>query len=311
MSAAAVAPVRANATQFPGFSPRFRVVSSGMGGAFTSAMTSSTRRLVAASCVTAVVVAMATGCGGPPKVRSAAGERLPANGAASAVPASTLPSKTIAREDWNKALAERLKPSCDAREGTRTADARNLEGAGKIIGTWTEFSTQKGKSSTADGKKVGAGPEPTRKVDSVGLTCAQGRSTIQVNGVQYPFDIAWVVAGEGTGPTVSGNEGAGQFAMIQALSFKDKRVVFAKVFVPSDANNDTDDTVIVSSLEGYLPDDADEPIVRAVSERGNPKLETFVRAKGAEEGISFQVPQQDALGSARYLSIARFDVARQ
>jgi hypothetical protein len=293
MSAAAVAPVRANATQFPGFSPRFRVVSSGMGGAFTSAMTSSTRRLVAASCVTAVVVAMATGCGGPPKVRSAAGERLPANGAASAVPASTLPSKTIARE------------------GTRTADARNLEGAGKIIGTWTEFSTQKGKSSTADGKKVGAGPEPTRKVDSVGLTCAQGRSTIQVNGVQYPFDIAWVVAGEGTGPTVSGNEGAGQFAMIQALSFKDKRVVFAKVFVPSDANNDTDDTVIVSSLEGYLPDDADEPIVRAVSERGNPKLETFVRAKGAEEGISFQVPQQDALGSARYLSVARFDVARQ
>ena len=41
----------------------------------------------------------------------------------------------------------------------------------------------------------------------------------------------------------------------------------------------------------------------------DPKLETFVPAKGRTEGISFQVPQQDALGRARYLSVARFNVA--
>lgn len=273
-------------------------------------MTSSLRLVTASCVVTALVVAMATGCGGPPKVRSAAGERLPADGARSGPPASELPTKTIARDDWTKALGERLAPSCDAREGTRTADARNLEGAGKIIDTWTAFSSQKGKSSTADGKKVGGSAEPTRSVESVGLTCAEGRSTIQVNGVAYPFDLAWVVAGDGTGPTINGNEGAGRFAMIQALSFADKRVVFAKVFVPSDANNDTDDTVIVSSLEGYLPESHEEPIVRAVSERGNPKLETFIPAKGAEGGISFQVPQQDALGRARYLSVGTFTVGQ-
>lgn len=269
---------------------------------------SSSLRLVTASCVSALVVAMATGCGGPPKVRSATnGERLPADGTPKA-PTAEAPSKTIERADWNKALAEKLKPSCDAREGTRTADARNLEGAGKIIGTWTEFSTKKGKSGTADGKKIGGGAEPTRKVDSVGLTCAEGASNIQVNGVKYPFDMAWVVSGEGTGPTITGQEGAGHFAMIQALSLKDKRVVFAKVFVPSDEHDDTDDTVIISNLAGYLPNDPGEPIVRAVSERGNPKLETFVFPKGAEEGVSFQVPQQDALGRARYLSVGKFVV---
>jgi hypothetical protein len=266
-------------------------------------------RPLAASCVLAVVVAV--GCGGPPKVRSANdGHRLPADGAASTAPAQ-LPSKQIARDTWNKSLAERLKPSCDGREGSRTADARNLEGAGKIIGTWTEFSARKGKSRTNDGKEVGGKAEPTRVVSSIGMTCGGPTgSTVQVNGVQYPFDYAWVLSGQGKGPTLDGDDkGAGYFAMIQALSLKDKRVVFAKVYVPSDANDDTDDTVIVSSLAGYLPDDTDEPIVRAVSEREDPKFETLIPAKGGAEGVSFQVPQQDALGRARYLSVAKFTVA--
>jgi hypothetical protein len=240
-------------------------------------------------------------------VRSAAnGERLPANGAASNAQPSALPSKTIAREDWNKGLGERLKPTCDAREGVRTADAPGLQGAGKIIGTWTELSSAKGKSRTAEGKEIGTGPEPTRVVRSVGLTCAAGASTVQVNGVQYPFDVAWVVSGKGHAKTLNGTEGAGEFVMIQALSYKDKRVVFAKVYVPSDANDDTDDTVIVSSLAGLLPENPDEPIVRAVSDREDPKLESFVYSKGATEGLSFQVPQEDPLGRARYLSVGRF-----
>jgi hypothetical protein len=250
-------------------------------------------------------MAVGIGCGGPPKVESALGERLPANGAPGAA-ASALPTKTISADDWTKVLAERMKPTCDAKEGARTADAGNLEGAGKVIGVWTAFSTQKAKSRTADGKVIGEGKEPTRVVDSIGLTCAAGASTLQVNGVLYPFDVAWVKSGKGHAKTLDGNEGAGEFAMIQALSFKDKRVVFAKVYVPSDANDDTDDTVIISSLASYLPDNADEPVVHVVGDRENPKFETFVFSKGATDGLSFQVPEQDALGRARYLAVGRF-----
>lgn len=252
---------------------------------------------------------MSVACGGPPKVRSAAGERLPANGAVSPASASTLPTKTIARDAWSKALAEKLKPSCYADAGTRTADAHALASAGAVIVSWTEFTRTKGKSRTADGRTMGGGPEPTRMVDSVGLTCAAGASDVQINGATYPFDIAWVVSGRGKGPTLNGENGAGQFVMIQALSFKQQRIVFAKIFVPSDSNDDSDDTVVISSLEGFLPANPDEPIVRVVSDRENPKFETFLFSRSATDGISLQVPQQDPLGMGRYVSIARFGAA--
>lgn len=201
---------------------------------------------------------------------------------------------------------ERLKPTCDAR-AVHSADAAKLEAAGKVIGNWTEFS-KKAKSGpkTDDGKTLGGGTEPTRTVNSVGMTCSAARNVIAVNGVQYPFEVAWVVSGDGTGPTRSGDEGAGQFALIQALSLKDKKLIVAKVYVPSDAHDDTDDTVVVSDLSSYLPENADEPVVRAVSERGNPFLETFIFAKGSNAGFTFQVPQQDPLGRARYLSVGKF-----
>jgi hypothetical protein len=261
------------------------------------------------ACVTWVA---SVGCGGPPKARAGSDEKVPADGAAGGPAAASLPPKTIAREDWSKMAAEKLKPTCDARAGSRGTDAARLEAAGKIIGTWTEFS-KKAKSGpkTADGKRLGGSTEPTRSVDSVGMTCSAEKNIVAVNGVQYPFDMAWVVAGEGTGPTTSGNESAGHFALIQALSFKDKRVIIAKVYVPSDANDDTDDTVVISNLSEYLPENADEPVVRAVSERSNPFLETFVFSKGATEGFSFQAPQQDSFGRARYLAVGRFAVAKQ
>jgi hypothetical protein len=262
--------------------------------------------------VLALATASLVACGGPPKARSAAGERLPANGVPAAIPSSALPSKTIARDDWNRALAERLTPACDSHEGVRTADARNLAGADKVIGSWTELREAKGKSSTASGKKAGGAPEPTRVVSSVGMTCAKGASMVQVNGVRYPFDYAFIVTGEGKGRTLNGDLGAGRFAMIEAISYADQSVVFAKVFVPGDANDDTDDTVIVSSLAGYLPENPDVPIVRVVGDRQDPRMETFLVSRGAPgaAGISLQVPEQDPLGRARYLGIAKFEVAR-
>ena len=169
----------------------------------------------------------------------------------------------------------------------------------------------KAKSGTSDGKRLGANaPEPTRDVNSIGMTCAAGASTVQLNGVQYPFDVAWVVSGKGHGKTLNGDLGAGQFVMIQALSYKDKRVIFAKVFVPSDANDDTDDTLIVSSVADYLPENSDAPIVRTVSDREDPEFETFVIAKGATEGLWFRVPQEGAFGRGRYLSAGKFTVAQ-
>lgn len=284
-----------------------------MGGAVTSTMSSPTRSSRASRLVALVftiapiapIALVAIGCGGPPKAASAAGERLPANGAPG-VAASALPTKTISNDEWTKILAGRLKPTCDAKEGTRTADAGNLEGAGKIIGVWTAFEAKKGKSRTADGKRIGEGKEPTRVVDSLGMTCAAGGSTLQVNGVLYPFDMAWVKTGKGHAKTLDGNEGAGEYAMIEAISLKDQRVVFAKVYVPSDANDDTDDTVIISSLASYLPANADEPVVRVVDDRENPKFETFIFTKGATDGLSFQVPEQDALGRARFAAVGHF-----
>jgi hypothetical protein len=244
-------------------------------------------------------------------VRAAEGTRLPANGAVSGAPASALPTRAIASADYHRAVAERLRPACDGRQGARTADARNLEGAGKILGAWTALHGKKGKarSATADGKQLGGGAsEPTRDVTSIGMTCAAGASTVQVNGVLYPFDVAWIVSGKGKGKTLDGTNDAGDFVMIQALSYADKRVVFAKVYVPSDANDDTDDTIIVSSLAGYLPQDADEPLVRAVSDREDPEFETLLFTKGKREGVSLLVPEEAALGRARYLGVARFSV---
>jgi hypothetical protein len=265
-----------------------------------------------ASRVAPCLLVLAVACGGPPKVRSAAGERLPANGAPATKAVADIPSKSIARDDWSRALGEKIAPACDAHEGVRTADARSLEGADKVLGSWTELRASKGKSVTAAGKKADGKPEPTRLVSSIGMTCAAGASMVQVNGVKYPFDLAWVVTGEGKGRTLNGDMGAGRFVMIQAISFAEQRVVFAKVFVPGDANDDTDDTVVVSSLAGYLPATPDAPMVRVVSDRDDPKFETFIASKGADgiQGISFQVPEQDAFGRARYLGVARFDVLR-
>lgn len=255
------------------------------------------------------LLVLAVGCGGPP-ARSASGERLPANGVPAATPLTALPSKTIDRDDWDKAVRERLTPACDAHEGIRTADARNLRSADEVLDSWTELRASKGKSVTGSGKKVIGAPEPTRYVTSVGMTCAAGESALQVNGKRYPFDLAWVVSGQGTGKTTSGEDGAGWFTMIEALSFADQRVIFAKVFVPSDANDDTDDTVIVSSLVGYVPDKPEAPIVRVVGNPKEPQLETFIVSKGAggASGISLRVPEQDPLGRARYLGIATFRV---
>jgi hypothetical protein len=174
----------------------------------------------------------------------------------------------------------------------------------------------KGKTKTGEGKEIGKGEEPTRSVDSVGMRCSERGSFVQVNGQVYPFDIAWVISGEGSGPSIDGpTSGAGWFAIIEAISFSEQQMVFAKVYAPTDSHDDTDDTVIVTSLAGYMPPHAHDAIVRRISQSDQPQLETFIPTDGgrdgiAKEGISLRVPREDALGRARYASVARFYVAK-
>ena len=258
----------------------------------------------------AAVGLTAAACGGPPAVRSGADTRLPADALASGPPATSLHTKPITREEWDRMPAERLQPACDARTGAGKPDVAHLEAAGKVVTAWMEFTKRpKHGPRTDDGKTLGGGTEPTRTVSSLGMTCSATKNSIEVNGVQYPFDIAWVISGDGSGPAISGGRGAGHFAMFEGLSFKAQQIVFAKVYVPADANDDTDDTIIASNLAGYLPENADEPVVRATGDRRDPLFETLVFAKDTTAGFGFLVPKQAALGRARYVAVGKFEVA--
>ncbi|MDB4940953.1 MAG: hypothetical protein JWP97_487 [Labilithrix sp.] len=268
-------------------------------------------RVASPSLAAAVLVLAASACGGPPgtNARSGADERLPADGTAGGPPASSVKTKTITKDEWTRITSNHLKPACDARSGAGKADEPALRGAGDVIATWMAFIKQpKRGPKTADGRKLGGGVEPTRVVNTLGMTCSATKNTVEVNGVEHPFDIAWVVSGRGQAPTLTGGMGAGNFAMIEALSLKEKKVVLAKVYVPGDGNDDTDDTIVISDLGAFMPENPDEPIVRATGAGDDPIFETFVFTKGATAGLAFQVPKQDPLGRARYLAVGKFAV---
>ena len=259
----------------------------------------------------AAAVLTAAACGGPPTARSGADERLPPEALGSGPSAAALSTKPITREEWNRMPAERLKPACDARAGAGKPDVTNLQAAGKIVASWMDFMKKpKTGPKTDDGKRLGGGTEPTRTVSSIGMTCSATKNSLEVNGVQYPFDMAWVVSGQGSGPAISGGEGGGYFAMFEVISFKEQKIVFAKVYVPGDANDDTDDTIVASSLAGYLPANPDEPVVRATGDRRSPVFETLVFAKDTTSGFGYLVPKQVPLGRARYVAVGKFEVAK-
>ena len=238
-----------------------------------------------------------------------ADDRLPADGSAGGPGLPALKTTSIERTDWVKFEADRLKPACDARGGAGKPDVGALKGAGEVIAQWMEFQKKpKSGPKTDDGKKLGGGVEPTRVVSTLGLTCSPTKNTVEVNGTQHAFDVAWVLSGKGSGPAIGGGAGAGYFAMIEAISLKEKKVVFAKVYVPGDANDDSDDTIIVSNVTTYLPEAPEEPIVRVTGRKEDPVFETLVFEKGASGGFAYRAPRQVTIGRARYLGVARFVV---
>ncbi len=268
------------------------------------------RNSVASGLFLALLLGGSAACNsGPPAATPVTGasDRLPADGTAGGPGLAALTTTSIKRADWVKFDADRLKPACDARGGAGKADVGPLKEAGDVIAQWMAFHKKpKTGPKTDDGKRLGGGVEPTRVVDTLGLTCSATKNSVEVNGTEYPFDLAWVLSGKGSGPTISGGEGAGFFAMIEAISLKDKKVIFAKVYVPSDANDDSDDTVIVSNVTTYIPSTPEEPIVRVTGRKEDPIFETLVFEKGASGGFAYRVPRQVTLGRARYLGVARF-----
>jgi len=255
--------------------------------------------------VVSSLVALTAACGGnKTTVRSA--EKLPADGAPAEEVRTELPVAQLAASDWQKTERANITPACDARVSPPRVDTAALLAAKEVVSTWMDFKKAHPKPAR-HGIKSNGTQDPTLDVDSVGMTCSPGKNTVEVNGQEYPFDIAWVVSGKGASIT-DGVEDAGRFAMIQALSLKDKRMVVVKVFYPSDAHRETDDAVAIGNLENLVASPTTEPVVHNVGEKDKPQLETFIADKGAKEGIYTVAPKQTQRTRARYVGVGRFTV---
>lgn len=253
-----------------------------------------------------VLLVAAPACGGK-YVRSADAEKVPANGAAPAadLTPAALPVAEMKQADLDKAINESVPVACDARVSPTKIDEPKLMAAKGIVDEWLAFKRQDPKAPR-HGIKTSGSQDPTLVVTSLHMSCGGGRNSLEVNGREYPFDVAWVVAGNGAS-TTDGIEDSGKFAMIQALSLHDKRMVLVKVFVPSDGARETDDTIVVADLDRFVADGV-VPVVHTIGAKDKPQLETFVAPRGAKEGVYTVAPKQSDRTRARWLGVGRFKV---
>ncbi|MBX3188752.1 MAG: hypothetical protein KF819_17170 [Labilithrix sp.] len=232
-------------------------------------------------------LSLTAACGSPRAHVSAA-----AKPAAEGPPAPTaLPIAVLDRRAWDQVAQERIRPACDARALPPKMDTEALLAAKKVIADWMDF-----KKSA----------RPTTDVYSVGMTCGPTKNTVEVNGYEHPFDIAWVVSGERSG----GVDDGGSFALIQALSFADEKLVVVKVVHPAGASKASDDTVLIADLSALLRGmTPGEPLVHNVGASGEPELETFVseKGKGNKTGFYTVAPTQTDRSRARYLGAGKFE----
>ncbi len=260
--------------------------------------------------VGALVVSCTSACAGTQFARSTNAERLPADGSAGGPQPAALPLQMMAPAEWAAAPKQRIAPVCDARNAAAPhVETAELDKAKKAIDLWTDVQKKKpqpkpaGKNDVNVGQVLGLSPEPTRRVQSLTLSCAAGSAVLDVNGVAHPFDLAWVVTKTppGNGTTV---------VSIQALSLKEKKLVFARLSAFADPKAAGDDTIIVANLASFMPSgEVDEPIVRnSTSASAQPTFETLLVGKGTTEGYYVIVPQNADLSPARYLTVGRFKV---
>ncbi len=232
-------------------------------------------------------------------------KRIPANGAPPKTTTAELPMEHLDQKEIDAAIGQAILPACDARVTPTVTDRAAIERAQRIVNEWATFKRDVPKKPRHGIRGNGAQDE-TFMVNSVHLTCGGGKHVLDVNGRSYPFDVAWVVSGDGASIT-DGVEDSGRYAMIQALLLKDKRMVVVKVFVPSDASRETDDVLVVADLEPFVPDGS-LPVAHAVGEKDKPQLETFVAPRGAKQGYYFVAPKEGPGIRARYLGVGRFEI---
>ncbi len=245
-------------------------------------------------------------CAGTPLGRLNAAERTPSDGSAGGPSPDTLKVQMIKPGEFSEAPKKKLAPACDARDGAGKANAEQMTAAKKVVDAYAEFRKAKPKpapkSGATVGDVVGMKKDFTRDIATLSFTCAD-KSELEVNGTTHAFDLAWAL----TGPAE--NE-----VSIQAVSLKDKKVVFAYVRLPSEkerANPKADslEVITITNVASYLPADPDEPLVRNTRGKTNtPQYETLVFGKGAQEGFYWLVPLTGDLTSDRYLGVGRFKV---
>lgn len=264
-------------------------------------------RHVAGVCA-AVSIFTLLGCSSTQK-RTLAAERVPSNGAPAETPTAELPVAEMKQADLEKARGGAIRPACDARISPVVADKDALMAAKAVIDKWTAFKKERPKAPR-HGIKTSGEQDPTMAVEAVGMTCGGGINMVEVDGKQYPFDVAWVISGKGASIT-DGIEDGGEYAMIQALSLKDRRMTVVKIFVPSDASRETDDAFVVANLARMMPEgpvESVDTLVHRIGEKDKPLLETFVAPRGAKSGYYYVAPKQTDRLRARFLGVGRFEI---
>ncbi len=251
----------------------------------------------------AIVVALTSGCAGTQFARQNNAVRIPADGSGGGPAPDSMPLQMMAEGEWGSAPKEKLALTCDARPNGKS-DAATLDAANKTIGAWTAFLKAKPKPKPTGptvGQVLGMDTEQTRNVSSLAFNCAPGAaSALVVNGTSYAFDLAWAV---------QGSDASKEEVSIEALSLKDKRVIFALVAFPKDPKNTTDETIVVSNVAAYWPGDPEEPVVRNTNRTPTgATFETLVFGKGQKEGFYYYVPRSKDLGTSRFMEVGRFKV---
>jgi hypothetical protein len=263
--------------------------------------------------VTTVGLTVLAGCGGG-LGRLTSAERLPANGAPGGPPAEALKVQPMAAKEWAETPKEKLAATCDARPASAKIDAAGLGDAKKVIDAWAAYRKANPKppppSGVTVGDVAGIARNITDRIDAIALNCnAGGAHTLDVNGTSHAFDLAWALVGPAE------NELA-----IQAMSLAEKKVVFARLKLPTAEEKakyktaDADETIVITHVGSYLPANPDEPIVvdghnkSGKAKTNSPQFETFVFDKGASEGFYYLVPLSPTLSSERYLGVGRFKV---
>jgi len=257
--------------------------------------------------VVALALFVLPACAGTALGRLSAAARTPSDGSAGGPSPDTMKVQMIKPAEWSEeAPKEKLAPSCDARSGAGKANAAEVDGAKKVIDMYAEFRKTKPKPPPPSGPTVGdvVGLQRSNNdIYTLAFACGE-KSTLDVNGSSYAFDLAWALVGPKP-----------EEVSIFAISLKDKKSIFAYVKSPTAAERaknpkaSSDETFVLTNVAAYMPADPNEPLVRNMSTKAvSPSFEALLFAKGATEGFYWRVPTREDFAPGKFLGVGRFKV---